>query len=59
MLTAVTYKIGPGKTSREDADLTEEFELSKPGKYTVQAERLDQYSKGPVKSNIITITLVE
>jgi hypothetical protein len=57
--TAVSYGIKPGKSTVEDADLTEEFELHKPGKYTVQAERLDPYSKERVKSNAITITLVE
>jgi hypothetical protein len=52
--------IKPGNGFRENANLREEFELQKPGRYTVQAERPDPYSNGlMVKSNTITISLVE
>jgi hypothetical protein len=38
-------------------DLDERFDLSKPGSYTVQLERLDPATKLTVKSNIVTLTV--
>jgi len=59
-VSVFSFAIKPGGVFREDADLTNEFAVLKPGKYTVQAERPDPYSDGLlVKSNIITIAVVE
>ncbi len=59
-VSVFSFAIKPGSGFREDANLREEFELQKPGKYTVQAERPDPYSNGLlVKSNTIMIALVE
>lgn len=53
--------LGPGEKieqrfvlNRKNAELVD---LSKPGKYTVQVERMDQVSKSLVKSNIATFTI--
>ena len=50
-------KIKPGEAIHEEADLSKEFDLSKPGKYTVQAERMDSTIREVVKSNVITFTV--
>jgi hypothetical protein len=39
-------------------DLSKEYDLSKPGRYTIQARRTDTYSECVVESNVLTITLV-
>lgn len=46
--------IAPRGAFRLEVNLTKEFDLSKPGKYTVQATRM--YGKVPVRSNVVTIT---
>jgi hypothetical protein len=51
--------IDPGQISTEETDLTKEFDLSKPGKYTVQALRFDPASGQTVMSNKITFTIIE
>ena len=48
--------LSPHGVFRLQEDLSKEFDLSKPGKYTVQATRM--YGKTAVKSNIVTITVV-
>jgi len=57
--TVVSFSIKPGKSTHEEADLTEEFDLGKPGKYKVQAEQHDPDTRVLVKSNIISVTLVQ
>jgi hypothetical protein len=49
-------KLAPHRVHRWQEDLSKEFDLSKPGKYTVQATRM--YGKVPVKSNVLTITVL-
>ena len=49
----------PGTTFWEDLDLSNLFDLSRPGKYTVQVSRFDPKSKANVKSNTITVTVEE
>jgi hypothetical protein len=52
-----TVTSGPGKTMEEELILSKEYDLSKPGKYTVQT----QGGKGATrtaKSSVITITVV-
>jgi hypothetical protein len=55
----VPFLIGPGKSLHENADLNKEFELTKPGKYTVQAQRYDNESNTLVTSNVITLTITQ
>jgi hypothetical protein len=49
----------PGKALREQSDLSKEFDLSKPGRYTVHATttRLDPDAGGRVQSNDLTFTI--
>jgi hypothetical protein len=49
----------PGETFTEQSDLSAEFELTKPGTYTVQASRYDSVSGQVVKSNTLTLTVTE
>jgi hypothetical protein len=48
--------LGPGKAIVENRTLSKEYDLSKPGKYTVQASRFD--GKTDVKSNTLTLTVM-
>jgi hypothetical protein len=48
----------PGESLTEEADLNKEFEIKKPGKYTVRAQRVDQESKAVVMSAAVPVTLV-
>lgn len=49
----------PGETSRgSSGDLSREYDLSKPGTYTIQAREADFYSGSVVESNVLTVTLV-
>jgi len=47
--------VGPDKAIVEKMALSKEYDLSKPGKYSIQALRSD--GKTDVKSNIITLTV--
>jgi hypothetical protein len=47
----------PGKTIEEEVSLSKEFDLSKPGKYTVQVQEKNPVFQ-TVKSNVLTITVV-
>ena len=49
----------PGKTQTDEIDVSKEYDLSKPGRYTIQAQRWDDESHTNVKSNTITITLTQ
>jgi len=46
----------PGKSFRQTLALSKEYDLSKPGKYTVQASRFD--GKTDVKSNTLTLAVM-
>lgn len=49
----------PGETIRSPrSDLSREYDLSRPGTYTIQARRADFYSGTVVESNVLTVTLV-
>jgi hypothetical protein len=50
--------IKPGGTAHRTRILSQEFDLSKPGHYTVQAERRDRLTNILVKSNKLEITLL-
>jgi hypothetical protein len=47
--------LGPGKAIVEHRALSKEYDLGKPGKYSIQALRSD--GKTDVKSNTITVTI--
>jgi hypothetical protein len=47
----------PGESLTEDADLSKEFELRSPGRYTVYAQRWDEDRKAQVKSDRISLTV--
>jgi hypothetical protein len=45
----------PGESRIEEADLSKEFDIKKPGRYTVLAQRLDRESKAFVRSDAVTV----
>jgi hypothetical protein len=47
--------LDPGKSFRQKLALSKEYDLSKPGKYTIQALHTD--GKTDVKSNVIALTV--
>jgi hypothetical protein len=47
----------PGESLNEEADLSREFDIKKPVRYTVRAQRLDEDSKFQVKSDLVTLTV--
>lgn len=54
---AIMGGIPPGETYVEDADLNKEFELTKPGKYTVRGLRKDPRTGQTVLSNDVEFVL--
>jgi hypothetical protein len=50
-------RLEPGHTLRDEYPLSQRFDLTKPGRYTVQASRFDDQTKTWVKSNKITLTV--
>lgn len=53
------FTIPPGKTMDGGAPaISEDYDFSQPGKYTVQLSRFDDGTKTWVKSNIISVTVV-
>src|SRR5258706_741466 len=55
--TVVRVPLKPGETLDGESILNQEYDLSIPGKYTIQAVRADPISKNVVKSNTITVTV--
>jgi hypothetical protein len=51
------FSIQPGKTVRDWVSISDEFDLSQPGTYTIQLERFDPGTKLAVKSNTIALTV--
>jgi hypothetical protein len=49
----------PGESRTEEADLTKEFDIKKPGRYTIRAQRLDKESKAVIKSDAVTVKFGE
>jgi hypothetical protein len=56
---AVAVPVAPGESTPENFDLAKEFDLTKPGEYTVQAQRMDYPTQTLVKSNTITFTITK
>ena len=50
-------ELGPGKSITDHVSISKMYDLSKPGKYTIQFRRLDEVSKTLVKSNKLTVTI--
>jgi hypothetical protein len=48
----------PGQTFEIKRMIAKEYELNRPGRYTIQAERTDPKSNLVVKSNVIRITVI-
>lgn len=57
----VISQFKPGETWHETVLITKYYDMSSPGKYTIQLERKlpEELGKGTVKSNPITITMTE
>jgi hypothetical protein len=53
----VTMK--PGETRNDDLTISKLYDLSKPGKYTIQVSRFDETAKAVVKSNTITVNVTK
>jgi hypothetical protein len=51
------FPVKPGATLEEAVVLNKLFDLTLPGKYLVQAKRIDDTTKLLVKSNTITVTV--
>lgn len=54
------FQYNPGESWKEQLTITHYYEMSRPGKYTIQLERKlpEELGVGTVKSNTITITVV-
>ncbi|HWB85106.1 MAG TPA: hypothetical protein VG675_13260 [Bryobacteraceae bacterium] len=46
----------PGESRTEEADLSKEFNIKKPGPYKLRTQKLDTDNKAVVKSEALTIT---
>jgi hypothetical protein len=51
------YSIGPGETVNEQVVVNEQYDLSAPDKYSIQAHRFDEVSKTDVKSTLVIVTV--
>jgi hypothetical protein len=51
------FDLKPGKTLKDEIIVSKLFDLSKPGKYSIQVKRQDDSSTAVVKSNTITVTV--
>lgn len=49
--------IVPGETVQDSVNIDEQFDLTQPGTYTIQLERVDPVTKVRVKSNAVTMTV--
>lgn len=54
----VWFAVQPGQTVEDDLVISEFYDLTRPGKYTIQALRPDPQSHAVVKSNTITLTVI-
>jgi len=58
--SGMLFQYKPGESWKEELMVTLYYEMSRPGKYTIQVERKlpKELGIGTVKSNIITITIL-
>jgi len=57
-LRGVWFAVQPGQTVEDDLAISELYDLTRPGKYTIRALRPDPQSHAVVKSNTITLTVI-
>jgi len=55
--SAHTVQLKPGQNLKDRIEISAFYDLSQPGKYTIQVSRKDPESKTDVNSNMITVTL--
>jgi len=55
----ILTSIKPGETRNDDLTISKLYDLSKPGKYTIQVSRFDEDTKAVVKSNTITVNVTK
>jgi hypothetical protein len=55
--SSVTISLKPGETLKDGIFVTQLFDLSQPGRYTILVLRKDETSNTIVKSNTITLTV--
>jgi len=51
------YEMPPGKVMKTEIRLDEVYDLTSPGKYTIQVSHYDEDNKEEAKSNTLTITV--
>lgn len=57
--SAYVLYLEPGQTKKDFFDACDYYILNRPGKYTIQLQRVDDESKVVVKSNTITVTVAQ
>jgi hypothetical protein len=57
--SAMSVGLQPGQTLSDEFPVNKRFDLTEPGKYSVQASRYDSETKTWVKSNTITVTVTQ
>jgi methyl coenzyme M reductase subunit D len=55
--SSIQVTVQAGKIIKDYADLNELYDISQPGKYTIQVERTDPTTRSVVKSNSIVVTV--
>jgi hypothetical protein len=56
-LTVVGHDVEAGKSYDDQVNVADYYDLSKPGRYTIQAQVVDPETKILVKSNTVTLTV--
>jgi hypothetical protein len=49
--------VAPGETVKDSVSIDDQFDLTQPGTYTIQLERIDPVTELLVKSNSVTLTV--
>jgi hypothetical protein len=57
METVINFTLKPGESLKDGIKLSEIYDISKPGKYSIEVERTDDTTNTVVKSNTITLTV--
>jgi hypothetical protein len=51
------FGVDPGKKHLESADISKQFDLTKPGQYSIMVQRMDQVTHQMIASNTVNITV--
>ena len=51
------FSVEPGKDNRESLPIDKQFDLTRPGRYSLQVEKEDRATKTVVKSNTLVLTI--